>query len=60
MTELENEKLAGLDIRLGNVEKAIEKIIKNDLPHLNLKLNFVLGFMALVLTFLGILVVKGG
>ena len=60
MTRNENERLTELDIRMGNVEKAVERIIKNDLPHLNIKLNITLGglvFIAIMIAILGIVVV---
>lgn len=66
MNKRENGKLAEFNIRLGNVEKAtetntlaIKDIIKNHLPHLNMKLNITLGglvFIAIMIAVLGIVV----
>ena len=59
MTKEENERLEKIDTRLGNLEKAVEKIITNDLPHLNNKLTIQLGglvFIGIMIALLGIVV----
>ena len=61
MTERENERLDKIDTRLGNLEKAVEKLIVNDIPHLEKKLTLLLkifsfGFtvVAVMITILGV------
>jgi len=56
MNKTEVERLGRLEIEVGNNTKQLEKITTNDLPHLHraskwnsIKMNFVLGFMALLL-----------
>ena len=59
MTKEENERLEKIDTRLGNLEKAVEKIVTNDLPHLNNKLTIQLGglvFIGIMIALLGIVV----
>ena len=59
MTKEENERLEKIDTRLGNLEKAVEKIITNDLPYLNNKLTIQLGglvFIGIMIALLGIVV----
>jgi len=66
MTKNENDRMAEFNIRLGNLEQATEKntqaikdILKNHLPHLNLKLNITLGglvFIAIMIAILGIII----
>ena len=59
MTESENERLDRIDTRLGNLEKAVEKIVTNDLPHLNTKITIQLGglvFIGIMIAILAIVV----
>ena len=66
MTKNENDRMAEFNIRLGNVEKAteantqaIKDILKNHLPHFNMKLNMTLGglvFIGIMITILGIII----
>jgi len=41
--------LAGFDIRLENVEQQIERLITNDLPHLDSKISDIKGQMKVLI-----------
>ena len=48
MTNEEQGKLAEINIRLTNVEKGIERVITNDLPHLKKAVNYLTGKMSVL------------
>ena len=60
MTDKEQGNLDTLNIRVGNLEKGQEKILKNDLPHLKQRLDTTLFFIKLGFTLLGVLITAFG
>ena len=48
MTNEEQGKLAEINIRLTNVEKGIERVITNDLPHLTKAVGYLKGKMSVL------------
>ena len=55
MNEQDRNEIKKLGVRIGNLEKAVEKILKNHLPHLNMKLNITLGGLVFIAVMIALL-----